>query len=345
MRPTIVSFLLILSFLCCGNTLVRAQTSQETMVPDTIIAEHMVVDSADTVHFALPTQEKHGFFAPLQGDSILVHRNYAFSHLAPVWQITIPVALTTLGVWGLTDRGWFYRQRLALRKQFIKWHTSGPIHADDYIQYSNFTGYLFFGEIPGVRHRHSFRDRLVLGATTYAIMGILVNATKYSVGSLRPDGSARNSFPSGHTATAVMGAELLRIEYGNLAGFGGYAVAATVGVLRMYNNRHWINDVLGGAAFGFASARLGLLLLPWEKRLFGWDRPKHKKTTAAERVVAQNRLGLFTTDDTAPSTTSSSYASTSPVSFSSSAPSSSLFVLPTYDAAHRAPGFSAVFTF
>lgn len=242
-------------------------------------------------------------------DTLLVHRKSYFSHLSPTLQIGIPVGLTALGAWGVVDRGWFHKRRMAIRKQFLRWHTSGPMRADDYIQYSGFTAFLTLGFYPGVYHRHNFRDRLLLAATTYAIMGVLVNATKYTVGSTRPDGSARNSFPSGHTATAVMGAELVRTEYGNIVGLGAYAVAATVGVLRMYNNRHWVNDVLGGAAFGFASVRLGLLLLPLEKKFLGWNRPKK---------TLRSSLLSFT---------------------------SSIFVTPTFDISQRAPGFSAVLTF
>ena len=106
-----------------------------------------------------------------------------------------------------------------------------------------------------------------------------------------------------------MGAELVRSEYGNWAGLGAYAVAATVGVLRMYNNRHWINDVLGGAACGFASVRLGLLLLPLEKKLFGWDRQK----------ALENKTDKGT--------------------------SSSLLVLPNFDVSQSTVGFAALWTF
>ena len=35
----------------------------------------------------------------------------------------------------------------------------------------------------------------------------------------RPDGSSRNSFPSGHTATAFMGAEFFRKEYWDVSSF------------------------------------------------------------------------------------------------------------------------------
>ena len=106
-------------------------------------------------------------------------------------------------------------------------------------------------------------------------MGVLTNALKYTVCEMRPDGSARNSFPSGHSATAFMGAELVRLEYGGWAGAGSYSVASATAALRVYNNRHWFNDLLGGAAIGILSANVGYWLLPLERRLldqwFGWD--------------------------------------------------------------------------
>lgn len=47
-----------------------------------------------------------------------------------------------------------------------------------------------------------------------ALMFCMVMGLKMSAKSERPDHSARNSFPSGHTATAFMGAQLLHNEYG-----------------------------------------------------------------------------------------------------------------------------------
>ena len=91
----------------------------------------------------------------------------------------------------------------------------------------------------------------------------------------RPDTEARTSFPSGHTATAFCGAELTRIEYGNAYGAAAYLFAATTGIMRVINNRHWCNDVLAGAGVGFLSAHIGYWLLPWEKRIA--DRVFHKK--------------------------------------------------------------------
>ena len=211
------------------------------------------------------------------GDTLRVLPHSHFSHLAPFWQVTVPVGLSLIGVVGVTDRGFLFKGKSKVRQFFNELRGNSPVRVDDYLQYAPFMWFVGGAEIPGVRHRHNFRDRLLIGATAYAVMGATVNAVKYSIGELRPDHSARNSFPSGHTATAVMGAELVRAEYGNRLGLFAYAGALTVGVLRMYNNRHWFNDVLGGAAFGFAASRIALWLLPYEQRLLG-IRPR--KSTA-----------------------------------------------------------------
>ena len=80
-----------------------------------------------------------------------------------------------------------------------------------------------------------------------------------------PDGSAWNSFPSGHTATAFTGAHLLYREYKSLSpwiGIAGYAAATATGVMRILNRRHWLSDVVTGAGIGIASVEIAYLLLP-----------------------------------------------------------------------------------
>ena len=141
----------------------------------------------------------------------------------------------------------------------------GPKPIDNWIQYAPITAYVALGAF-GIGD-HSFAEILCAGATAYATMGVVVNAIKYTVCEMRPDGSARNSFPSGHSATAFMGAELIRLEYGGWAGVGAYTVATATAALRVYNNRHWFNDLLGGAAIGIVSANVGYWLLPLERRL------------------------------------------------------------------------------
>ena len=158
------------------------------------------------------------------------------------------------------------------------------LHFDDWIQYLPVTGNVLLGF--GVKSGHNFAERLCITATAYAAQGILTNAVKYSVREQRPDSEARNSFPSGHSATAFMGAELVRREYGGWWGAGAYAVAATTALMRLYNDRHWTNDLLGGAAIGILSADIGFWLMPLERRWFGLD---GSRTRAGSRAGTGSR--------------------------------------------------------
>jgi len=92
----------------------------------------------------------------------------------------------------------------------------------------------------------------------------------------RPDGSGNNSFPSGHTTTAFAAAEFLRMEYKDVSpwyGIAGYITATATGVLRLYNNKHWVNDIVAGAGFGILSTKLAYWIYPSIKRIFFKDRP------------------------------------------------------------------------
>lgn len=111
----------------------------------------------------------------------------------------------------------------------------------------------------GVEGRHDMKRLLLLEGGSYLLGAGWLNAFKYGFAKERPDYSTKNSFPSGHTFTAFVGAEVLRREYGKeypWIAVAGYAVATLVGVMRVYNNRHWAGDVLAGAGLGILSTTL-----------------------------------------------------------------------------------------
>ena len=131
---------------------------------------------------------------------------------------------------------------------------------DDYLQ--------FFGpaavvglKLGGYEGRSDWPRLLASAALSYGIMAGFVNGIKYTAKEMRPDGSTANSWPSGHTATAFVGATLLHKEYGLTRSpwfsVAGYGMATATGVMRVLNNRHWVSDVMSGAGIGILSTELG----------------------------------------------------------------------------------------
>jgi hypothetical protein len=142
-----------------------------------------------------------------------------------------------------------------------KFHTT----IDNYLQFAPAAS-VYLLNASGIKGQHNFRDRTIILGISTALMAGTVFALKKITHQQRPDGSAYNTFPSGHTATAFSGAEFMQVEYKGyspLLRYSGYAMAAGTGVLRMYNNRHWLGDVIAGAGVGILSTRASYWL--WER--------------------------------------------------------------------------------
>lgn len=142
--------------------------------------------------------------------------------------------------------------------------TDFKTHIDDYSQF--FSPALTIGlKLGGVEGRSDWTRTLVSAAMSYGLMAGFVNGIKYTASEMRPDGSTANSWPSGHTATAFVGATILHKEYGMTRSpwfsVAGYGVATATGIMRVLNNRHWVSDVLSGAGIGILSVELGYGLM------------------------------------------------------------------------------------
>ncbi len=183
--------------------------------------------------------------------------------------VVIPTAMITYGVLA-TSNGWLKQINEEAQQQiYLNRGNQDPIHIDDYTIFAPAVA-VFGLKIAGVQAKHNFVDCGLLYAMSNVIANGVVFATKEISNIDRPDGSNDLSFPSGHTAAAFVSAEFLRQEYKHVSpwiGAAGYVVAAGTGFLRIYNNKHWFNDVIAGAGVGILSTRLSYYLYPKLKNL------------------------------------------------------------------------------
>ena len=80
----------------------------------------------------------------------------------------------------------------------------------------------------------------------------LVQSVKYAVRRDRPTGECC-AFPSGHAASAFAMAAVLERHLGYRASWPALAVASYVAASRLVDNRHFLSDVVFGAALGEAA--------------------------------------------------------------------------------------------
>ena len=154
-------------------------------------------------------------------------------------------------------------------------HPHKTTNIDDYLKFAPAVA-VYGLNIAGIKGRNNFRDRSMI----YVLSNLITNSTVFGLKALtnehRPDGSDYYSFPSGHTAVAFASAEFMRQEYKDVSpwyGVAGYLMAGATGALRMYNNKHWLSDVMAGAGIGMASTKLAYWLYPSIKRKLFKDKP------------------------------------------------------------------------
>lgn len=180
--------------------------------------------------------------------------------------LIIPTVLIGYGVFGLKSpalKGVNNYIRNELRVQHFT-----KVKLDNYTQYTPSLSVYALNAL-GVHGRNNFKDRTIVIATAYIIVGSSISVIKNTSNVERPDGSNNKSFPSGHTANAFLGAEFLYQEYKDVSvwyGITGYVVATGTGLLRMTNEKHWLSDVATGAGIGILSTKIAYWIYPLFKK-------------------------------------------------------------------------------
>ncbi len=99
---------------------------------------------------------------------------------------------------------------------------------------------------------------------SYIEMELLVKGMKYCINRARPGKEPKlnpthlqrlgNSFPSGHTTAAWLGATQLYLHSDWRIGYSVIVMASFVGASRVISNVHYLSDVLAGAFIGSSIA-------------------------------------------------------------------------------------------
>lgn len=127
----------------------------------------------------------------------------------------------------------------------------GKIIGQGYLQVGSSLVVYAFGRArhePRVSHvgMDLLRAQILVGALTYAL--------KVSVRRERPDGSNKQSFPSGHSSVTFATAWVLQRHLGWWS-VPTFVVASYTAASRLHENRHYLSDVVAGGAVGLIAGR------------------------------------------------------------------------------------------
>lgn len=170
--------------------------------------------------------------------------------------IKVPLLLTVASFYTMTDNENF--SRAEVKEERDEWIPYFHHKADNYLQFAPIVA-VYGLNLAGVKGKHDLRNRAALLFKSELLVAAITFPLKKITAVPRPDTGMRNSFPSGHTAQAFAAATFMSKEYGHLSiwySVGAYAMAAGVGTMRIMNNRHWVSDVMAGAAVGILSTNL-----------------------------------------------------------------------------------------
>jgi len=162
---------------------------------------------------------------------------------------------------------------------------------DDYAQYVPIAE-LYIADLSGVKSKNHWFDQTKYLFISNFISALITHGLKNTINKERPDGSAMNSFPSGHTTFAFVNATVLFNEFQDsspLLAYSGYAFSTTTATFRVLNNRHWLSDVLVGAGIGIIVTNLVYYFEPFKN--FNPFLHSHKFTLVP--VVENNKYGAY----------------------------------------------------
>ena len=171
----------------------------------------------------------------------------------------IPAILIGYGVSTIRDNGIYssYDARRDILRKYPNFNSSldNPLLIAPYVELA--AVYLL-----NISSNNDFVNTALVTLKAEAVMAALVFGLKGVTKLERPNGEDNNAMPSGHTAQAFLAASIVHTElrhHSQWYGVGAYAIATSVGAMRMLKNKHWQSDVFVGAGIGILSSHLSYL--------------------------------------------------------------------------------------
>lgn len=189
-------------------------------------------------------------------DSVTGRMSYQRHYLSPEALIMPTTLLVYGGLKPLISA--IPRLDINIMNQVQQHHPGFRTHAADYLMWAP-SASLYVMDAMNVKSAHNFREHLILDAASVVITGGLGYGMRIISRNMKVYTTEGTKFPSGHTANAFRGAEILRQELkenNKILSYSGYFIATGVGVLRIYDKAHLLSEVLAGAGLGILSAKL-----------------------------------------------------------------------------------------
>jgi membrane-associated phospholipid phosphatase len=149
-------------------------------------------------------------------------------------------------------------RRVAIAAAFVSFTCATPAYAgrSDWAQASDIGYGVLVGTAVGVPLLEGDESDSLRAAGSVGAAWAVTEVLKRTVKEERPDHSDHRSFPSGHSSQSFAAAASLYKHYGWQVGLPAHGLAAFVAVARVKAKKHFVHDVIAGAAIGETSGWL-----------------------------------------------------------------------------------------
>lgn len=162
---------------------------------------------------------------------------------------------------------------------------------DDYTRYAPIAT-MYIADLTGAQAKNHWFDQTKNLTISLITTDLLTKLLKRNIFKIRPNGFNAKAFPSGHTSIAFSSGSVLYEEFkhsNSLLAYSGYGFATVTGGLRLFNNKHWVSDVLVGAGLGIIITKIVYHF----DYLFKWNPFKKTENIVLTPRYSEGNVGLY----------------------------------------------------